>query len=61
MGIKPSVGEKILVELKLTWHHLDDLDENLKGTMQLIQTDIHIATLPHKGSPIQIKTVLDIK
>ena len=51
---------KILTKLKLTWHHLDDIDENLKGTMQLVKREIHEMTLPHMGSHVQIKTVLDI-
>ncbi len=61
LGITPSLGRKITTELELTWHHLDDLDENLKSTMQLIRKDIHESTTPHMGSHAQIKAVLDIK
>jgi|GEM_PF-1630166 len=60
LGIEPSLGRKITTELKLTWHHLDDLDENLKSTMQLVRKEIHEKTTPHMGSHAQIKAVLDI-
>ncbi|MEO4005358.1 HNH endonuclease [Flavobacterium sp. CAU 1735] len=61
VGIEPSLGSKILRELDLTWHHLDDLDENLKSTMQLVRKGIHEKTKLHMGSQAQIKAVLGIK
>ncbi|WP_299519825.1 HNH endonuclease [Winogradskyella sp.] len=33
-----------------TWHHLDDLDENLGCTMQLVLREAHEATYTHFGS-----------
>ncbi|WP_299898473.1 HNH endonuclease [uncultured Aquimarina sp.] len=44
-----------------TWHHLDDLDENLEGTMQLVKSTIHTATYKHFGSAKQLQELLDIK
>lgn len=60
MGIKPSLGQKIKQHYELTWHHLDDLDENLQSTMQLVITEIHEQTVPHIGSHAQIKELLKI-
>ena len=37
-----------------TWHHVHDFDPNTgETTMQLIKTEAHEATLPHKGSASQ--------
>lgn len=60
MGIDPTLGAKLESKLQLTWHHLDDLDENLKGTMQIIRTEAHNKTLPHMGSFVQIENVLNL-
>lgn len=61
MGIDPTLGAKIESSLNLTWHHLDDLDGNLTGTMQIVITDIHNKTLKHMGSFVQIEKVLNLK
>jgi len=51
MGITDeNVMKDILKNQEYTWHHLDDLDENLKSTFQLIQRDAHEATYSHIGS-----------
>jgi len=44
-----------------TWHHLDDLNENLECTMQLVLTEVHEATFKHLGSAKQFQELLDIK
>ncbi|KAB1158920.1 HNH endonuclease [Tenacibaculum aiptasiae] len=44
-----------------TWHHLDDLDENLECTMQLVLRDAHEATVTHLGSAGQFNNLLGIK
>lgn len=44
-----------------TWHHLDDLDENLEGILQLVKSTIHTATYKHFGSAKQLQELLDIK
>lgn len=61
MGVPPSLGTKIYEHYKLTWHHMDDLDENLQSGMQLILTEIHLKTVPHIGSHAQIKELLNLK
>jgi hypothetical protein len=60
MGIDRTIGTKIAEHFKLTWHHLDDLDENLMSTMQLVLTKIHDATVPHVGSYAQMKEVINL-
>lgn len=42
------------------WHHLDDLDENLGCTMQLVRKDAHKATYTHKGSVKQVKDIVNL-
>ena len=44
-----------------TWHHLDDLDEGLGCTMQLIKTKAHLKTYNHIGSAKQLQELLNIK
>lgn len=43
-----------------TWHHLDDLDENLECTMQLVRSDAHKATYNHLGSALQFQELFNI-
>ncbi len=43
-----------------TWHHLDDLDENLGCTMQLVLREAHEATYTHFGSASQFQNLLKI-
>jgi len=51
---------RILNELEFTWHHLDDLNEDLECTMQLITQEAHKATYLHIGSCGQVQKVLNI-
>ncbi len=41
-------------KLKLTWHHLDDLDNELKSTFQLVDRELHDLTTHHMGSHAQL-------
>ncbi|WP_299767414.1 hypothetical protein [uncultured Dokdonia sp.] len=50
MDINPDDGEKIKFYLKLEIHHLDDIDKDLKGTLQLVTYDAHRATKNHVGN-----------
>ncbi|WP_233266237.1 HNH endonuclease signature motif containing protein [Myroides fluvii] len=45
-----------------TWHHLDDYDP-MDGTctMQLVDKDVHRASIPHYGSVELIKKFLNIE
>ena len=43
-----------------TWHHLDDLDENLECTIQLVKSVVHKATYKHKGSAAQFQDLFNI-
>jgi len=45
-----------------TWHHLDDYDP-IDGTctMQLVDKDVHRASIPHYGSVELIKKFLNIE
>lgn len=50
------------IKCKYTWHHLDDLDdldENLESTFQLVETKVH-SKLKHVGSVNQIKKATGI-
>lgn len=39
-----------------TWHHVDDFDPATgKCTLQLVQTEVHEASFPHKGSVAQFE------
>ncbi|MFY0482847.1 HNH endonuclease [Flavobacterium sp. PLA-1-15] len=49
------------IEEKFVWHHLDDLNELLECTMQLVLKEAHKATYRHIGSCGQIDKVLTIK
>jgi RHS repeat-associated protein len=45
-----------------TWHHVADFDPTTgETTMQLIKTDIHKATIPHKGSVYQFEAEFGVK
>lgn len=43
-----------------TWHHVDDLDEGLECTIQLVKTKAHQATTTHIGSANQFQELLNI-
>lgn len=49
--------QKISENIGLTWHHLDDLDIDLKGTFQIVITDLHVSTINHMGSFAQLKQI----
>lgn len=51
--------QRICNEMELTWHHLDDLDNNLKSTFQLVFTKLHDDTLKHMGSHAELKEVFN--
>ena len=45
-----------------TWHHLDDFDPKTgKSTMQLVTTEAHKASFPHKGSVSQFEKHFGVK
>ncbi len=48
------------IKEKYTWHHLDNIDENLEGTMQLVLREVHDATITHFGSAGQFQDLLGI-
>ena len=60
LGIDPKLGELINSKLKLTWHHIDDLDTDMKSSFQLVIRKIHEETRPHIGSHKQIEVLLDL-
>lgn len=60
MGVDPVIGEKIRKHYEMTWHHLDNLDENLMSTMQIVIREVHEKTVPHIGSHSQIKELLKL-
>ncbi|WGH74761.1 HNH endonuclease [Tenacibaculum tangerinum] len=49
--------ESLRKKLKLTWHHLDDLDDSLKSTFQLVDRELHELTTKHMGSHAQLLEV----
>ncbi len=49
------------IENEFVWHHLDDLNENLECTMQLVERKAHDATIRHVGSCGQSEKVLNTK
>jgi hypothetical protein len=51
----------IRFKLRFVWHHLDDLNENLESTLQLVKKDAHDVTISHSGSMNQLSKVLDIQ
>ena len=58
MGVNPSDGKKILKELELTWHHIDDLDINMQSTLQLVRKEAH-APISHSGSVKQAEVLFN--
>lgn len=45
-----------------TWHHLDDFNpETGECTMQLVLSDAHVATYPHKGSVSQYEKYYNVE
>ncbi len=46
---------------KYTWHHMDDMDENLKCTMQLVETSAHKGISLHVGAVRQFEKLIGIK
>lgn len=60
LGINPTLGKKLLKELELTWHHLDDLDENLESSFQLVLREVHRETSQHLGSHYEIEQLLEL-
>lgn len=61
MGITDkNMMKDILKNKKYAWHHLDDLDENLESTFQLISREAHQATYKHVGSVDQLKKATGI-
>ncbi|SDI61516.1 HNH endonuclease signature motif containing protein [Chryseobacterium jejuense] len=60
MGI--TDGKVIKTILKdYTWHHLDDLTEDMVCTMQLVLKEAHEATYTHYGSAGQLKKTIPLK
>ncbi|EDP72848.1 hypothetical protein FBALC1_17142 [Flavobacteriales bacterium ALC-1] len=51
--------QEICRKMKLTWHHLDDLDGSLKSTFQLVYTPLHKRTTPHMGSNAQLLEIFN--
>lgn len=49
-----------MVELELTWHHIDDIDVNMNSTMQLLYEEAHVASLSHSGSVAQWKALFKL-
>ncbi|RBW59434.1 hypothetical protein DS884_06760 [Tenacibaculum sp. E3R01] len=49
IGITDRKKQKVILK-NYTWHHLDDLDETLGCTMQLVLRKTHKATYKHFGS-----------
>ncbi|WP_442264911.1 HNH endonuclease [Tenacibaculum sp. ZS6-P6] len=60
LGIEPSLGTLINSKLKLTWHHMDDLDSDLKSSLQLVIREVHEQTTQHMGSHKQLKEILNL-
>lgn len=60
MGITDRKLIKTIDE-EYVWHHLDDLNEHLECTMQLVHWEAHNATIKHIGSCGQISKVINIK
>ncbi|NUU69210.1 HNH endonuclease, partial [Enterobacteriaceae bacterium BIT-l23] len=45
-----------------TWHHVDDFDpETGKTTMQLVKTQTHVESFPHRGSVSQFEQHFGVK
>ena len=60
MGITSKQEQNDILK-NYTWHYLDDLDENLECTMQLVQTEALEATKPFWDSRDIMEKVTEIK
>ena len=60
MGITDKKVQDEILDSGYTWHHLDDLDENLESTFQLVTREAHETTYRHVGSADQIKKATGI-
>ena len=60
MGINPDDGEKLIKDLDLVWHHVDDIDINMNSTMQLVFEEAHYITYKHSGSVKQMDIFFDL-
>ena len=57
----PKAIRKIINE-QYTWHHIDDFDPKTgECTMQLVLSEAHVATYPHKGSVSQYEKYFNIE
>lgn len=52
-----TVGE--IEDIGYTWHHMDDINENLECTMQLVSESPHRA--PHSGACKLFEEITQIK
>ena len=59
MGITDRAKMDKIEEL-YTWHHMDDLTEDLTCTMQLVLKEAHTSTYTHLGSAAQAKNALSL-
>ena len=59
LGIEEDLG-KAIEKMDLTWHHLDDLDVDLKSSFQLVISEVHVSTYKHLGSNKQIDLLLEL-
>lgn len=60
MGITSKEKQEDILK-EFTWHYLDDLDENLECTMQLVQTEALEATKPFLDSRDIVEQIMGIK
>lgn len=61
LGLTPvSRYQKIIEDLDISWHHLDNLNIDLKSTFQLVHSDIHGKTTQHMGSHKQMEILLSL-
>jgi hypothetical protein len=59
-----GITEKKLIKKIMqshTWHHLDDMDEGLNCTMQLVKRNAHKGISKHLGGVLQFETIINIK
>lgn len=60
MGIS-SLAEREEILKEYTWHYLNDLDENMECTMQLVQTDVLESVEPFLDSRDVMEELTGIK
>lgn len=60
MGINDTKEQNEILK-NYTWHYLDDLDEDLTCTMQLVQTEVLEATKPFLDSRDIFEEAVGIK